>query len=132
MCKGLILFLSALFFTVHLNALAAEPKSGSIGTTVVPTAVGHLVVLHVIQDSPADHKGILPGDLIIEVNGFDLKGSDFSRVVKEYLWGKAGTDVDLKILRPGKEGVTVLRLTRRELKEKPAKLPGVNTVLPPE
>jgi len=128
--KKLAFLLVFFFLFGELSATAGESNSGSIGTAVVPTAVGYLVVLQVIKGSPADRKGILPGDLIIEVNGLDLKGSDFSKVVKEQLWGKAGTEIDLKILRPGKEGVTAFRLTRAKLAEKPAELPGVKMVSP--
>ena len=130
--RSLTFFLFFFLVLFNSSASAGRSNSGSIGTTVVPTAVGHLVVLQVIKDSPADRKGILPGDLIVEVNGFDLKGSDFNQVVKEQLWGIVGTDIDLKILRPGKEGLTALRLTRAKLTEKPEELPGVKMVLPKE
>lgn len=122
-----------LFFclTGGASASAAEINSaGTIGTTVVPTSVGHLVVLQVMKESPAARQGILPGDLIIEVNGFNLTGSDFSRVAKEKLWGKVGSDVELKVLRPGKEGVRTLHLKRATATEKPVVLPGVKLVLP--
>ncbi|MBN2427033.1 MAG: PDZ domain-containing protein [Deltaproteobacteria bacterium] len=128
--RSLVFFLFLFLFCNSLNAVASEQDSGSIGTSVVPTAVGQLVVLHVIKDSPADIKGLLPGDLIVEVNGVDLRGSEFSRIVKDQLWGEAGTEIDLKYLRPGKEGLTTLRLMRTKLPDKPAKLPGVKMVLP--
>ncbi len=129
-CRYLSAFL-LLFLLIHsANPVAAEKSHGSIGTSVVPTTAGHLVVLKVIKGSPAAQKGILPGDLIFEVNSFDLTGSEFAKVVTNHLWGEVGTEVDLKLLRPGKEGVISLRLKRVKNLEKATDLQGVKMILP--
>ena len=130
MCRYLSVFFLLLILSPNTCAIGAEKSYGSIGTSVVPTSAGHLVVLKVLEKSPAAQKGILPGDLIFEVNGFDLTGSDFTQVVTKHLWGVTGTEVGLKILRPGKEGVISLRLRREKMPEKPADLPGVKMILP--
>jgi len=97
-------------------AFAAEGEDqkqfGSVGLQVVPTINGHLVVLHVMADSPAAVKGLLPGDLIVRVDDFDLQGSDFSEVVSKYLWGPVGTSLTLHFLRPGIAGPRSVVLQR--------------------
>lgn len=92
---------------------AAEEKAfGGVGLQVVPTVDGDLVVLNVVKGAPADEGGLRPGDLIVRVDGFSLKGSDFNEIVSRYLWGEAGTTVTLKYFRPGKEGLHSTTLRR--------------------
>ena len=91
---------------------AEEAAFGGIGLQVVPTVDGDLVVLNVLQDAPAAEKGLLPGDMIFQVNGFLLKGSDFGKVVSQHLWGPVGAPVELVYRRPGVAGerrVTIKR-----------------------
>ena len=79
---------------------------------VVPTINGDLVVLNVLEDSPAAAKGLLPGDLIFQVDDFTLHGSDFGKVVSEYLWGPVGSSVELFYRRPGVAGVSKVVVQR--------------------
>jgi len=83
---------------------AEEVAFGGIGLQVVPTVDGDLVVLNVLKDAPAAEKGLLPGDMIVQVNDFLLKGSDFGKVVAEHLWGPVGASVELVYRRPGVTG----------------------------
>jgi carboxyl-terminal processing protease len=106
--------------------------AGSIGVQVVPISTGELSVLHVIDASPAEQIGLLPGDLIIEVNGESLQGSDFDQVSRESLWGEVGSEVSLVWLRPGLVGPMQATLKRAAksatLKIEPT--PGVKLQLP--
>jgi carboxyl-terminal processing protease len=122
----LVLFL--LFWAA--SGQAADRKFGGVGLQVVPTVGGDLVVLNVLEGSPARAAGLKPGDLIVKVNDFPLKGSDFARVVKRYLWGRAGTKVTLKYLRPGVAGERAVTLERIPLEAKPARTPGVRMLTP--
>lgn len=101
----------ALLLTVGQLAFAEE-KFGGIGVQVVPVSTGDLSVLHVIPGSPAEQGGLIPGDLIIEVNDLKMQGSDFDLVTKKYLWGRAGTPVSLVWLRPGVGGQMRAKLVR--------------------
>lgn len=95
-----------------LQVSAEEGAFGGIGLQVVPTVDGELVVLNVLKDAPAAEKGLLPGDMIFQVNGFPLKGSDFGKVVSQHLWGPVGASVELVYRRPGVAGeqrVTIKR-----------------------
>ena len=96
----------------------SEKQYGSVGLQVVPTINGHLVVLHVMPDSPAEVKGVLPGDLIVRVDDFDLQGSDFSEVVSKYLWGPVGSSLTLHYLRPGVAGPRSVVLQRAAMPPK--------------
>lgn len=87
-------------------SLADDKPFGGVGLQVVPTINGDLVVLNVLEDTPAADKGLLPGDLIFRVDDFSLQGSDFGKVVSEYLWGPAGSSVELFYRRPGVAGVS--------------------------
>lgn len=96
-------------------AMADEVKFGGIGLQVVPTINGDLVVLNVLENTPAADKGLLPGDLIFQVNDFLLQGSDFGKVISEHLWGPVGSSVELMYRRPGVAGVGRMTLQRTAL-----------------
>lgn len=111
-------------------ALAAE--FGGIGVQVVPTVRGELVVLRVLDASPARAATLQPGDLIIEVDGFPLAGSDFAEVVPKRLWGVPGSSVSLKFKRPGEAGVQSVTLRRVPMQPGAAQTPGVRMLTPPQ
>lgn len=79
-------------------------KLGSVGLQVVPTATGELVVLQVPAGTPAASSGMRPGDLIVQIGDFPLKGSEFAEVIAHHLWGAEGSQVTLHYLRPGEKG----------------------------
>lgn len=106
----LVLLLLLLFLLVQ-TSLAGE-ESGSIGIQVVPISTGELSVLQVIDGSPAQQVGLLPGDLIIAVDGKSMQGSDFELVTRSSLWGRVGTSVFLVWLRPGVTGTIEATLKR--------------------
>jgi carboxyl-terminal processing protease len=112
------------------TAQAVEKNFGGVGLQVVPTIVGELVVLNVVKGAPAAEGGILPGDLIVQVDDFILKGSDFTDVVSRFLWGEAGTSVTLGYLRPGREGLTSVTLRRVPLNSEVEQPAGVRILTP--
>jgi carboxyl-terminal processing protease len=109
---------------------AVEKVAGSIGLQVVPTAKGELVVLNVVPGAPAEAAGLLPGDLIVQVDDFALVGSDFAEVVPRYLWGPVGSSVTIVYLRPGESGRHSLTLQRAAIKKGVAPPPGVKMLTP--
>ena len=83
-----------------------------VGMTVVKKPGADLLVTGVLPRSPAAEAGIRPGDRVLEVNARrmrDLPLEDFLAAVK----GSPGTDVMLKIQRPGAEDPTLYKLTRK-------------------
>lgn len=111
-------------------AFAGEKPFGGIGLQVVPTIEGELVVLNVVKGSPAAEAGLLPGDLIVQVDDFVLKGSDFTDVVSRYLWGEPGTKVTLTYFRPGMEGSHSATLRRVPLDTEVDRPAGVRMLTP--
>jgi C-terminal processing protease CtpA/Prc len=109
---------------------AEESAFGGIGLQVVPTVDGDLVVLNVVKDAPAAEKGLLPGDMIFQVNGFLLKGSDFGKVVSQHLWGPVGASVELVYRRPGVAGERRVTIKRAALAPKLIVAPTVQDNVP--
>ena len=113
---ALVLVISLVWLAVPVPA--EEAAFGGIGLQVVPTVDGDLVVLNVVDDAPAAEKGLLPGDMIFQVNGFLLKGSDFGKVVSQHLWGPVGASVELVYRRPGVAGERRVTIKRTALAPK--------------
>ena len=124
-----VLLLALSIYGITAGIAEAASRSG-IGLQVVPIASGELVVLQVLAASPASRSGLQPGDLLIEVGGRKLAGSEFSQVAAQTLWGAAGTEVSITYRRPGVTGETSVTLTRTELTAEPEALPGVRLLQP--
>ena len=60
----------------------------------------YVEIISPLPGSPAEEAGILPGDLIIEVDGEDIGGQDLFTVISK-VRGPAGTSVHLTIAREG-------------------------------
>jgi C-terminal processing protease CtpA/Prc len=88
------------------------------------------VVIAVLAKSPAAKAKLRPGDLIIAVDDVTLRGSKFTDVTKNQLWGKAGTKVKLTWQRPGVAGKKSAQLVRAALKDEPAQDLEVQMLVP--
>ncbi|KIH76793.1 hypothetical protein GFER_06645 [Geoalkalibacter ferrihydriticus DSM 17813] len=89
------------------------------------------MVLALVENSPAAAAGVLPGDLIIAVDGFPLRGSDFAEVVSRHLWGPVGSSAAITLLRPGREGIEQMQIERISLKGAALEaLPGIEMLEP--
>ena len=109
-------FLLGLFLLVPVTRVSAEEQRfGGVGLQVVPTITGELVVLNVLEETPASEKGVLPGDLIFQVDDFPLQGSEFGVVVSEHLWGPVDSQVEIFYRRPGVAGVSRVVLKRSSI-----------------
>lgn len=111
-------------------AFAASQEFGGIGLQVVPVSTGELTVLKVVKNTPAASAGLRPGDLIIEVDRFVLRGSDFKEIVSSKLWGRPGSPVSIRYLRPGEKGVRQSVLRRVPMEPRTKDLPGVKMITP--
>lgn len=112
-------------------APAKKAVAGGVGLQVVPIATGEIVVIAVLVKSPAAKAKLRPGDLIIAVDGVALRGSKFTDVTKNRLWGKAGSKVKLTWQRPGVAGKKSAQLVRAALKDEPAQDLEVQMLVPP-
>ena len=72
-----------------------------------------LYVIQTVPGGPSERVGVLAGDRIIYVNdttiaGVKMKNSD----IQKRLRGKKGTQVTIKVMRPGVPGLITFRITR--------------------
>jgi hypothetical protein len=85
---------------------ASADERGMIGITfrqlfaeTQPNHRGPLVVLRVIEDSPAAKAGIHCSDFVVAIDGTPVPGRDFSEILKKDLQGPVGGTVRLTVLR---------------------------------
>ncbi|MDX1298539.1 MAG: S41 family peptidase [Pseudomonas sp.] len=98
-----------------------ESTSGEFGGLGIELGSedGFLKVVSPIDDTPASAAGIQPGDLIVKINGQPTKGLSLMEAV-EKMRGKAGTDIELTLVREGSKPFEV-ELTRAVIKVKSVK-----------
>jgi carboxyl-terminal processing protease len=71
-------------------------------------------IISPMPGSPAEKAGVLPGDLVVGVNGENTTGQDLFTVINK-IRGPAGTQVKLKILRAGEPDPLNLTITRARI-----------------
>lgn len=105
---------------------AAEDKFGGLGLRVSqiydPTTEDHLgplVVLDLLDETPASKSGIQRGDIITHIDGEPTKGKTFKYLIVEKLRGKIGSKTDIAIERAGAEAPLDFALTRIEINSSP-------------
>jgi len=81
-----------------------------IGAQMVTREQGP-TILAPLPDSPAQRAGLMPGDLIVRVDGRDVAGMTLDEVVR-LIRGPAGTSVTLTVLHPGETTLTEVTVTR--------------------
>lgn len=76
---------------------------------------GLSTIIRVYQDSPAEAAGVLPGDIIYEVDGTNVTDLDLSLLVNNYVKGEEGTDVKITMYREKTNEYKDFVITRRKL-----------------
>ena len=71
-----------------------------------------VTVISAIEGSPAQHAGMLPGDLIVSIDGLGVSGKNASDLVK-LMRGPPGTLVRVAVRRPGQEELLKFSLSRQ-------------------
>ena len=84
-----------------------------IGVRVIE-ANEYIVVFETFSDSPADISGLVPGDRILEADGYVLTGQGLDRAV-ELLRGPSDTTVEVVIKRPGADEPLKLNVGRAQI-----------------
>ena len=75
---------------------------------------GEPVIVAPIKDSPAEKAGLLPGDVIVEIDGIATLGMSDAEVTS-HLRGDAGTPVTLTIERNGESDLLKITVTRARI-----------------
>lgn len=100
--------------TWELMTEDSEGEYSGVGVTItIPTVGTGILVLTVNELGPAHEAGILPGDRVVRVNGYDVEYSDDLQYVASLVRGDVGTDVELEIVRDGELENLVFTITRR-------------------
>ena len=73
-----------------------------------------ILVLRVINESPAQRAGMLPGDRIVEVDGESVEGLAVDEVAR-LLRGPGGTAVDVGVHRMGEPQLLSMTIIRQEI-----------------
>ena len=112
------------------DALATYARGDSAGVGVqlsVEPKSGQVVVLNTVPGGPAEKGGVIPGDVIVEVDGMDMATAT-AEVVAAKCRGAIGTNVNLAV-RHSKDGskTTELTLERAKVQVNPVKT-GTTTV----
>ncbi len=124
----MVIFLILSVSLIWNTSYAAEEKFGGLGMKVAqlfdPDAenkTGSLVVLDVLDGTPASKSGVRRGDVITHIDGELTKGRMFKYLILEKLRGETGSEVDISIERAGVKTPLNFTLIRIEITYTPEK-----------
>lgn len=109
------LLIAALFLAGPVSAASPPRAFGGVGIDGVPWADGSIVVKQLVLGGPAQLAGMRAGDVITKIDGTSTLGSDFKDMVEHRLRGRAGTQVVLRVSRPGNPKPLTFKLVRRQM-----------------
>jgi carboxyl-terminal processing protease len=104
-------FLTPQMRTQEQNAI--QGKFSGIGAEV-QMKDGHVVIVTPLDGSPAQKAGVVPGDVVVKVDGEDVTGQPLEQVVSKIL-GQAGTKVTLTLQDPNSGQQRDVTITRAEI-----------------
>ena len=84
-----------------------EGEFVGMGATITVDENGNVYILEVFDDSPGKKAGFMEGDIIKKVDGVDMQSRDVTEVSYK-VKGKAGTKVDIVVLRGDEEKTITL------------------------
>ena len=93
-----------------------EGTYGGIGSQVAQNDAGQIVIIAPYEGSPAEAAGILPGDIILAVDGHPTEGLTLSQVVS-MVRGPEGTTVVLTVQREGEAEPLEISITRGQIEQ---------------
>ncbi len=105
-------FMSEEEFSQQNNAI--NSKLYGIGINIASIS-GKIYIINVIENAPAHNQGIMPGDIILKINGVDMNGQSIYQAA-QLIRGDYNSSVELEILR-GSEKLTK-NIKREEIKVK--------------
>ncbi len=93
-----------------------DSKVYGIGINIVSIS-GKTYISNVLKGTPSDFAGLKQGDMILNINGQDIRGESIFQV-SQYIKGARGAVIELSVLRGNKK--IVKRIKREEIKIKAA------------
>lgn len=90
---------------------ATAGEFGGIGAYVSQDANGQLIITTPFNDFPAEKAGLRPGDVILSVDGTDVRGWTLDDAVA-LIRGEVGTEVTLTVYRPSENREITVDITR--------------------
>lgn len=106
------------YYTAEEYDLLMESTSGSysgIGVTVSQNAETKVItVVKPFEGAPGAEAGMLPGDIVTQVDGKDISGLDINTVVS-YIKGEEGTTVKIQVYRESDNDYHELTVTRAKI-----------------
>ena len=103
----------------ELTSLTMDTSDGFGGVGIqVSLEDGRITVRGLIVGGPADRAGMKPGDVIVAVDGVDVRKHTFEGAINLIL-GEPGTKVQLGIMRDGKPDILYIDIMRERISNKP-------------
>lgn len=106
----------SVYYTKEEYEKLKEDDSGEfegIGATVTKDIdSGIISIAKPLKDSPAEKAGVLPGDVIVQVDDLEITTDMELEFVVGKIRGEKGTDVELKIYRDGEDDYLTFTITR--------------------
>jgi carboxyl-terminal processing protease len=81
---------------------------------VIEDRSGHVIIIEVLDNSPASESGLRGGDVITAVDGANVSGLSLEQV-SQLIRGTEGTTVTLQVQRAGQAQPVNVQLTRRRI-----------------
>jgi len=115
MITGLRDYWAAYYTPEDMTAFTSSVKGafGGIGVRISEEPDGYLLIADVIKGCPAEKAGILAGDVIIAVDGVDIKGRGLPAA--DSIRGEPGTKVVITVKRPGVTDPLTFELIRETI-----------------
>lgn len=110
--------------TEDLKQLTTGKYAGIGSITTYRKDLSRCIISQPFEGMPAAQAGLLPGDIIIAIDGKDVgtyNGTDneeisaYANMVSSKLRGEAGTTFELKVYRPGTKRNYLFKITRRNV-----------------
>jgi len=111
-------------YTVYFTKNEADSFLTGLGGTFEGIGVAfekygdYVVVTKVYKSTPAESSGIIPGDIIVSVDGKSIAGMPVEQV-QSLILGKSGTKVVLGIKRTGEKNMLEVEIIRAKIKISP-------------
>jgi carboxyl-terminal processing protease len=102
----------------------AKGGSGSAGIgvqLVLDPASGKVVDVNTVKDGPSQKAGVLPGDVIVEVDGLNMDGAT-AELVAAKCRGETGSGLNLAVRHGNSNGIPDRSITQLSLTRQPVKV----------